>query len=578
MVEATPDYHMSNFSEILAMADNDKIILDHVLEQERTQRAPNWTPSDFFELFVAEQVLKDFDLSDEEIEYGLVAGAQDGGVDGVYLFANGELVQEDFDASGLKKNIALEIFILQSKTSPGFDENALTKLTSATVDLFNLSADHQPLTLIYNADLLKAVAKFHEVYKQLAAKFPSLRFRYVYASRGDVGTINRNLKRKAELLKEAVSGLFSAAKVDVDFYGASELLALARRKPVSSYDLAISETISAKGGYIALVRLPDFYRFLSDEQDRLRKHLFEANVRDYQGSTQVNEEIQKSLQKQDDDDFWWLNNGVTIIADKAVQSGKILTIEDPQIVNGLQTSTEIFKHFALGGNFDDARHVMVRVVVPTRAESADRIIKATNSQTSIPPASLRATDKMHRDIEEYVQPFGVFYDRRKNMHKNLGRPIDQIISISLMAQAIMAILLQRPNDARARPSSLLKKDEDYAKIFSNSYPIRVYLFAAKMVKAVSAYLRNVEGIAPKDRNNLLFYVAMYATALLANSAAPTAQAIADIDVDKIGPAIIGESYKSVFELYQKLGETDQVAKGPQLLASVRDALKNKLGT
>jgi hypothetical protein len=39
----------------------------------------------------------------------------------------------------------------------------------------------------------------------------------------------------------------------------------------------------------------------------------------------------------------------------------------------------------------------------------------------------------------------------------------------------MAIALQRPNDARAHPSSLLKRNEDYEKVFNRSYPIALYL-------------------------------------------------------------------------------------------------------
>ena len=61
-------------------------------------------------------------------------------------------------------------------------------------------------------------------------------------------------------------------------------------------------------------------------------------------------------------------------------------------------------------------------MVPTEDESRDRIIKATNSQTVVPPSSLRATQRIHRDIEEYLQQKGLFYDRRKNHYKNEGKP------------------------------------------------------------------------------------------------------------------------------------------------------------
>jgi hypothetical protein len=67
------------------MANNDQIILDQILEQQRIQRSPSASKSNFFETFVAEQVLKDADLSNEEVESGLVGDGGDGGIDGIYM-------------------------------------------------------------------------------------------------------------------------------------------------------------------------------------------------------------------------------------------------------------------------------------------------------------------------------------------------------------------------------------------------------------------------------------------------------------------------------------------------------------
>jgi hypothetical protein len=51
---------------------NDRIILDKILEQQKLALAPELTPSKFFEIFTAEQILKDYDLSYDEIESGIV--------------------------------------------------------------------------------------------------------------------------------------------------------------------------------------------------------------------------------------------------------------------------------------------------------------------------------------------------------------------------------------------------------------------------------------------------------------------------------------------------------------------------
>jgi hypothetical protein len=97
------------------MASNDRIILDEILKQRQAELDPTATPSDFFELFTTEQVLKDFDPSYDEIESGLVGDGGDGGIEASYLCVNGEFVQEDPDYTHFKKSSSLEMVIIQAK-------------------------------------------------------------------------------------------------------------------------------------------------------------------------------------------------------------------------------------------------------------------------------------------------------------------------------------------------------------------------------------------------------------------------------------------------------------------------------
>ena len=556
------------------MANNDQVLLDQIIEEQRATRIPTATSADFFEQYVAEQVLKNYDLSDDEVEYGLTGGGHDGGVDGIYTFANGELVQEDFDHTTLKKNIVIDVAIIQSKTSNGFEENTINKLIATTGHLFALAQSLEQYATVYNEGVRDGVGNFRRLYTSIAGRFPSLNFSYFYVTRGDSKDVHPNVRRKAEEdLRGVVLALFPNANFKFSFFGATDLLGFARRQPATSFDIRYRESLTGRDGYIALVLLKDFVNFIRFENGQLRKNLFEANVRDYQGSNQVNEDMRQSLLGGGPEDFWWLNNGVTVVASRAVQGGKILTVEDPQIVNGQQTSTEVFNYFQGANTEADERCLMVRVIVANDPASRDRIIKATNNQTSIPAASLRATEKIHRDIEEFLAPFSIYYDRRKNSQKQQGRPTDKIISIGLLAQSMMSIVLQRPDDARARPSSLIKRDEDYSRIFNPAFPIQIYLVAATIVKVAHASLRAREDLSPKDRNNLLFYAAMYASAVLVGASQPYPDQLAKINPQAINESLMQESIAFVEELYKAMGANDQVAKGTELLK----ALKERLG-
>jgi hypothetical protein len=68
------------------------------------------------------------------------------------------------------------------------------------------------------------------------------------------------------------------------------------------------------------------------------------------------------------------------------------------------------------------RALLVKVVVSNDNEIRDQIIRATNNQSIVEVASLHATDKIQRDIEEVLERSGWFYERRKNYYRNIGKP------------------------------------------------------------------------------------------------------------------------------------------------------------
>ena len=560
------------------MASNDVIILDQILSQKRQELAPDLSENEYFEIFTAEQILKDYELSYDELKSGITGNGGDGGIDSLYVFINGELLQEDTDLLSIKKEIVIELLILQSKTSKGFSETVIEKFIDVTENLLDLSNPIEDYETVYNKELRDAIGNFRGAYETLAARFPKLIINYYYASKGS--TEHPNLKKKVDKLKAKVKQLFSSAEVSLDFFGASKLLEKARRSPQKTYSLKLVEnpiSSSDKVGFLCLVSLRDYVRFITDEDENLRKHIFEANVRDYQGKTLVNEQIQQSLRASRDEDFWWLNNGVSVLASHATLSGKTLTIENPEIVNGLQTSAEIFKYFKEVNPANEARNLVVRVIVPDETESRDRIIKATNSQTTIPPASLRATEKIHRDIEEFLRPYGLYYDRRKNYYKNEGKPINKIISIPYLSQTVMSVLIQRPDHARARPSSLLTRDEDYEQLFNPSYPIKIYYVCLMLVQRVEQFLKTNEFsmLDRKTRGDVRFHIATHISISLLAKDKPSVGDLSEINVRDINDAVFSNSTTRVMAIYRSQTTanpiaSDKVAKSPEF----REAIKN----
>ncbi|HII3476973.1 TPA: AIPR family protein, partial [Citrobacter braakii] len=88
------------------MSRNDQILTEQIIQQEFSKTNEFNTENIFFEFFSAGLILKDYDLSYDQIEDGLCGNSLDGGADSIYLFINGDLISEDSNIDDkYKKNV-----------------------------------------------------------------------------------------------------------------------------------------------------------------------------------------------------------------------------------------------------------------------------------------------------------------------------------------------------------------------------------------------------------------------------------------------------------------------------------------
>lgn len=353
--------------------------------------------------------------------------------------------------------MAVNLLLLQAKNKTSFEETPVEKMHTFVRDLLDYSKLPSSFSY-YNKTVQGAMLNFREKYTSVLGTPHTLTVTFIYATKSDKQP-NSKIIQRSEAVKAAVRQSFSAANVGFLFFGCQQLLQYARSTPRKEFAIEVFRHFSAPDkSVVCLVKLNDYAKFLTDENDEIRKDLLEPNVRDYQGKRNpVNADIRNTLAIGTDKEFWWLNNGVTILAEDCTTAGDKVTILSPEIVNGLQTSQEVFAHFK-GKDVSDPRHILIRILVLAADEpTRNRVIKATNFQTAVEPLSLRATEPVHIDIEERLKLYDLYYDRRKGKYRNLLKPIAKIISIRSLAQALIAIVLQRPNDARGGPQKLLSQ-------------------------------------------------------------------------------------------------------------------------
>lgn len=500
---------------------NEVVLVDQFVKDAQEARDTPLPDDVAFEVFAAGTVLGSFNLSDEEVAAGCMGGGLDGGIDAAYTFLDGQLLDEDsdlladgFNARDIRKGAELSLWLIQAKRTESFGEDAFNRVRASTEKLLELKYTDDQLAATYSADVIARLRLFTRAWTVLAVRSPRTSITFAYVSRGDSSSTSKGVQQKQADLDTHLKTLVPGSVVDVQIVGARELWQLASATPEYDLQLKFRDYISEGDSYAGLVSLPDYFRFISEESGALRGHLFDWNVRDFQGAVTVNRQIQKSLEADDGRDFWWLNNGITILCSEVNIGGdKTFTLADVQIVNGMQTSHAI--HDVLTSTGDDLdqhrqRSVHVRVIKTLDDATRDKVIRATNSQTKVPDASLHATEDLHRQIEAHFAAKGWFYDRRKNFYKNQGKPSDRIISIPALGQAVMAIGLSRPDDARARPSTLLNNEADYAAVFNQKFSLDIYLWIAGVQRRVdSLLLADAIGADASVRTDTKFHISTY---------------------------------------------------------------------
>jgi len=180
------------------MSSQNTILLSAMIAQLKNDIAPEMKNDDYFEVFSNEQILKEYDLSYDEIIEGTVGNGGDGGIDGFYIIVNDILLNADEELPKLRGKVKIDLFITQCKNIEAFDESVIQKFQSSAEDIFSLERDLEKLQPVYNSDLLKHVALFRNLYLSNISRHPELTIQYYYSSKGDA--IHPNVNRKVESL------------------------------------------------------------------------------------------------------------------------------------------------------------------------------------------------------------------------------------------------------------------------------------------------------------------------------------------------------------------------------------------
>lgn len=436
-----------------------------------------------------------FEASDEQLLDGITDGALDGGIEAVYTMFNNEPLEPDSDVvlgelppAARQGHGELEVVVVQTKMQ-GMGTTAVEKLIANLPRLMNLSPATDLSSDEFNDAVLERFDIARAAWSALAVRGVKLKFRVALGTMSDPTPLNGETVAKITELQRVLEDLAAVSSVAVDLEMAPQLIQRHRLLPPENFTLPYQRSLASGAGTITLVKLSDYAAFVDDGTGRVRLSLLDENVRDYQGQVSVNQAISDTLASPSGTPFWWLNNGITLICQVATTVGEAVHMTAPKVVNGLQTTRVIHDYLAKNPE-SEARDQLVQVRILTTSDDNQRdgVTRSTNSQTSVDSTSLRATDSVQKDIESYFAARGFYYDRRKGSFREQRAKGEVVVSIRDLGQALTAVVLARPDEARGKPSSLLKDDQRYSQIFNSTVSLDLYLFMVRLDERVMAAL------------------------------------------------------------------------------------------
>lgn len=216
--------------------------------------------------------------------------------------------------------------------------------------------------------------------------------------------------------------------------------------------------------------------------------LLERNIRRYLGlhGNRVNEGIRATLHSDSPDNFYFFNNGLTLVCSdfsyNALQNSDYqIKLENLQIVNGGQTCMTIFRTIEemerLGQSPPTSASVLVRIYKLPR-DNDDIVLQithATNSQNPVDLKDLRSNDDRQRQLEADIAGLGFSYRRKRT--ETSPKPTD--ITSGAAAEAILAVWRHAPHQAK------FLTREHFGKLYDQIFSDR--LNGAQTVVAVLLY-------------------------------------------------------------------------------------------
>jgi hypothetical protein len=418
-------------------------------------------------------------LTNEQIADALTDQGGDRGIDAVYL-----------DEGEGRLNLHLFSFKYGSsieKCRKNFQGSAVDKVVSFVEDLINEQRDSLRATC--HAGLFENIEYIWERYRDPAFKI----LIYFCSNRGPL--MDSDLKRIIHHFKGqpfiSVHQLHTAEiantflrQLNVKVNGRIQLLD-------KQYFPRIDGVYR---GLIATVNAADFIGLIADPLSprEIYGPAFNDNIRLWLGvKNEVNASIISTALSDERRDFWYLNNGITIVCRGFSYNelrSPIVTLEDFQIVNGGQTANALFEaHLVDPDKLTDV-YLLLRIYETKDEDLKLKVAAATNNQTPIRSRDLKANDPIQKKLELGLKTLGYYYERKKSQY--VERKEEERIDALRAGQTLLAYYGGQPVQAKTQSDRIF--GEFYTQIFHDNLTEHQVLCSVLLSKIIESEKRAIK--------------------------------------------------------------------------------------
>lgn len=408
--------------------------------------------------FLAIVIDQVFPGHEDQLQEIITDGPDDKGVDAIHI---------------VEGESSAEVFIFQSKyrESHGTCHKTINDAEVLKIGLFlnELFDKSDSLAGSGNFQLQEAVSRIWELHD----KGKICRYKVIFCSNG------AGFSTSAQGIAESVKA--SHSEVGFEFYSGHDVvqaMAIEGRDAEDGQLQVISKEILERTdgdvrGVIASVDAQSFVDLITaDDGETIKRHLFDDNLRVFLGAKGgYNQDIISTATSGDSYLFWYLNNGVTITCksfsyNKGHTNPK-LVFKDFQIVNGAQTSHSLVEAARTNPAALSDVVLMVRMYATDRADIAERVAVATNSQARIQSRDLMSNHATLKKLELAFKECGYFFERKRNMHSD--KQEEKRIDALKLGQIILSFELREPDKAKTESDSIF--DSRFHHIFGSRQSI-----------------------------------------------------------------------------------------------------------